>query len=185
MTTPAPCSEAPVDFFSLAASLRTDMEVDWDHWEPTMRANLLFVQQDGQVLLIRKKSGLGKGKINGPGGKLNPGETALAAAVREVDEELQIRVRPGDCEEMGTLRFQFVDGLALHCVVFRTHHFEGIPTETPEAIPMWFQVDAIPFDEMWEDDRHWLRPMLAGRKFRGDFVFDGDKMLEKWIEWIQ
>lgn len=137
------------------------------------------------MLLIRKKTGLGKGKINGPGGKLDPGETAVEAAVREVREELLIRVRPEDCEEMGVLRFQFVDGLALHCVVFRTHRFEGVPTETPEAAPLWFPVDGIPFEEMWEDDRYWLAQTLQGQKFCAGFVFDGERMLEKGIRWIQ
>ena len=160
------------------------MHVDWNNWEPNMRAVLLFVQQADRVLLIRKKTGLGKGKINGPGGKLDPGETPVEAAVREVNEELHIRVEPGDCEEMGVLRFQFVDGLALHCVVFRSPRFEGTPTETPEATPMWHPVDQIPFEEMWEDDRYWLGGMLLGRKFRGDFVFDEERMLEKRMEWF-
>lgn len=148
-----------------------------------MRAILLFVQQGEQVLLIRKKTGLGKGKINGPGGKLDPGETPLEAAVREIREELHLLVRPEDCEEMGELRFQFVDGLALHCVVFRTRRFEGIPTETDEAAPIWFPVDQIPFEEMWEDDRYWLRQMLDGGRFRGEFVFDGERMLDKRLGW--
>tara|TARA_R110002096_G_scaffold24760_8_gene77955 strand:- start:2019 stop:2501 length:483 start_codon:yes stop_codon:yes gene_type:complete len=159
------------------------MNVDWNRWEPNMRANLLFVVQDHRVLLIRKKRGLGMGKINGPGGKLEPGESALTSAVREVEEELVIRVPREACEEMGILRFQFVDGLALHCVVYRAFSFEGTPTETDEAKPLWFDFDELPFDEMWADDQYWLRRMLAGGKFRGDFVFDGEKMLEMSIDW--
>ncbi len=159
------------------------MEVDWDAWKPNVRANLLFVVKGQQVLLIRKKRGLGQGKINGPGGKLEPGEDALSAAVREVQEELLIRVPPEACEEMGVLRFQFVDGLALHCVVFRSAIFDGTPTETVEAAPIWFHIDEIPFDEMWADDRYWLREMLDGGRFRGDFVFDGDSMLSQSIIW--
>ncbi len=159
------------------------MNVDWDNWIPNMRANLLFVVEDGRVLLIRKKRGLGMGKINGPGGKLEPGEDALSAAVREVEEELLIRVPKEACEEMGLLRFQFVDGLALHCVVFRAHAYHGTPTETDEAKPHWFPIDEIPFDEMWADDRHWLRPMLGGRKFEANFVFDGEEMLEMALDW--
>ena len=49
-------------------------DIDWSQWHPTVRCTLLFVLRDGQVLLIRKKRGLGAGKINGPGGKLDPGE---------------------------------------------------------------------------------------------------------------
>ena len=161
------------------------MNVDWENWEPSVRANLLFVVQDGRVLLIRKKRGLGAGKINGPGGKLDPGETALESALREVDEELCIQVDEATTEEMGILRFQFVDGLALHCTVFRATLYTGRPTETDEAIPLWFALDELPFDEMWADDRHWLRQMLEGQKFSGDFVFDDEEMLEMNLTWIE
>lgn len=159
------------------------MNIDWENWQPTVHANLLFVVENDRVLLIRKKRGLGAGKINGPGGKLDPGETALESALREVAEELLIQIEPGGCEETGVLRFQFVDGLALHCTVFRTTRYAGTPTETEEAIPLWFALDELPFDEMWADDRHWLRRMLEGGKFRGDFLFDGETMLEMNIDW--
>jgi len=43
--------------------------IDWENWKPVERATLMFVIRDEQVLLIHKKRGFGKGKINGPGGK--------------------------------------------------------------------------------------------------------------------
>ena len=57
--------------------------MDWQNWQPRQYANLCFIVKDGRVLLIRKKRGLGAGKINAPGGKLESGETALGAAIRE------------------------------------------------------------------------------------------------------
>ncbi len=148
-----------------------------------MIANLAFMidRDTDQVLLIHKKTGLGKGKINGPGGKLEPGETALEAAVRELQEELHIT--PTDLEEMGVLHFQFVDGLALHCTVFRGYHFEGTPTETREAKPAWFPTSAIPYERMWADDIFWLPQMLDGQKFHAWFHFDDDDMLGHHIDW--
>jgi len=145
-----------------------------------MRANLVFLTRAGKVLLIHKKTGLGKGKINGPGGKLEPGETAMEAAVREVEEEL--RIVPRNLEEAGTLRFHFLDGLKLHCVVFRGTEFTGEPVETREARPEWFSIDAIPFDRMWADDRHWLPQVLAGQIFEAWFGFDGEKMVFQRVE---
>jgi hypothetical protein len=56
----------------------------WQNWQPTMKASLCFVRQGGMVLMIRKKRGLGAGKINGPGGRLELGESALEAAIREL-----------------------------------------------------------------------------------------------------
>jgi 8-oxo-dGTP diphosphatase len=34
---------------------------------------------------------------------------------------------------------------------------------------------------MWEDDHIWFPHMLAGRRFSGRFIFDGERMLDKVI----
>ena len=64
---------------------------NWATWQPRVRANLLFIVRDEKILLIRKKRGFGAGKINGPGGKVDPGETPLQSALRETFEELGIK----------------------------------------------------------------------------------------------
>jgi 8-oxo-dGTP diphosphatase len=149
--------------------------IDWTNWTSQERATLLFVRRDGQVLLIRKKRGLGAGKINGPGGRIDGEETPLQAAIREVQEEL--RVTPINVESRGELAFQFVDGYALFVHVFSASDCLGEPQETDEATPLWTPIDAVPFDQMWADDRIWLPHMLNDRSFRGRFLFDGDEML--------
>ncbi len=154
----------------------TVRDIDWASWAPKDVATLLFVVHEGRVLLIRKKRGLGAGKINGPGGRLEPGETPLEAAIREVEEE--VCVTPRLVEHLGELRFQFVDGYGLHAHLFRASAFDGDPRETDEAVPHWFAIDALPFDEMWADDRLWLPRVLAGERVVGRFVFDGDAMLD-------
>jgi 8-oxo-dGTP diphosphatase len=160
---------------------RDPFSIDWTAWTPRDRANLCFIAVENRVLLIRKKRGLGAGKINAPGGKLEPGESALASAIREVREE--IGVTPAAIEERGMLHFQFADGYSLQCTVFVASEFEGEPIETGEAIPIWFAIDEIPFDQMWEDDCHWLPDALKGRSFDAWFIFDGDRMLWKQICW--
>lgn len=158
------------------------MQVDWEIWLPTVRATLMFIHDRGQVLLIRKKRGFGKGKINGPGGKLDPGETELECAVRETQEELGLTAH--DPVKRGELWFQFVDGMAMHVAVFHAKSYDGECIETEEALPLWTHVEAIPFHEMWADDQHWLYRMLKGNEnFLGKFVFDGDAMLEWNVGW--
>ncbi len=153
--------------------------IDWATWQPRQLANLCFVLRGGEILLIRKKRGLGAGKINAPGGKIDPGETALDSAVRETFEE--VGVRPLDAERRGELHFQFRDGFSLHCAVFLARSFTGEPHETDEAIPLWTPLDAIPYDEMWADDRYWLPLLLRGDKFAGFFEFDGETLLNHRI----
>ena len=131
--------------------------------------------------MIRKKRGLGAGKINGVGGRLEAGELPLAGILREAREELGIMlVEP---EKRGELHFQFLDGYSLFCTVFVSSRFTGTPVETDEAAPLWFEIDQLPFNEMWEDDKLWLRQALDGKSFRGFFVFDGEKMLSQKLQW--
>jgi 8-oxo-dGTP diphosphatase len=155
-------------------------EIDWTTWRPTDLATLTFIVRERQVLLIRKKRGLGAGKINAPGGRLDPGESWREGAVREVEEEL--RVTPLDPIDLGENRFQFVDGYSIHVAVFRATAFEGVPTETDEAVPVWCDLERLPYQEMWQDDPLWVPYVFAGRRFSGRFVFDGDRMLDHAID---
>jgi 8-oxo-dGTP diphosphatase len=163
------------------SSRRRLSDIDWPNWQPRDVATLLFIQDAERVLLIRKKRGLGAGKINGPGGRLEPGETPEQAAIREVEEE--VCVTPLGVSARGTLSFEFTDGYTLHAHVFVATGFRGTPLETDEAIPLWFDVGRLPFHEMWADDALWLPHVLAGRSVFGRFVFEGDAMLDHELRW--
>ena len=159
---------------------RTAQRDEWIRWRPNHRATLVFLIQDGQILLIRKKRGLGAGKINGPGGRTEPGESLFECAHREFEEELC--ARPTGVTQLGELSFQFLDGYSIHVTVFTATGCDGEVQETEEAIPQWTALDQIPYHEMWEDDRIWLPLLLAGDGFAGRFVFDGDAMVDSAIE---
>jgi len=151
-------------------------DIEWDTWKAKVPATLVFVIRDGKILLIDKKTGLGKGKINGPGGKVESGESPEGCAIRECREELGITV--SNLQYCGQHRFQFVDGLTIHVWVYKTADFEGVPTETIEARPLWVPLDNIPYEQMWEDDGIWLPMLLRGERFQGRWIFKGDKMLD-------
>ncbi len=152
--------------------------IDWSSWTGEILATIMFVIKDGQILLIEKKRGLGAGKINGPGGKIDPGETALEAAIRETQEELH--VTPHTPRKLGELRFSMSDCPDILCHVYRSDDYSGTPTETDEAVPVWTNLDAIPYHRMWEDDQYWLPLLLDEQSFLGRFVFDGERLL--WSE---
>lgn len=145
-----------------------------------VRATLLFVVRGGRILLIHKKRGHGAGGINGPGGKLDPGETPRQCAVREVEEELGIRVTPP--RFVGELLFQETDGSRIHGYVFRSGGYRGTPIETDEAIPHWCEVAAIPWHRMWRDDRLWLPWLLEGEQFRAAFLCHGARIEQALFE---
>jgi 8-oxo-dGTP diphosphatase len=158
---------------------RVDL-IDWTSWQAVDKATLLFVKREDELLLIRKRRGLGKGKINAPGGRLDEGESPVDGAIREVQEE--VCVTPIDPDHRGQLYFQFVDGYSIHVWVFLATDHSGQACTTDEAIPLWTAVDEIPYDEMWADDRIWVPLMLERRTFSGKFIFDGDEMVDYVME---
>lgn len=164
--------------------VRTVAEIDWQRWQPQERATLCFVLRAApgtrELMLMRKKRGLGAGKIVAPGGRLEPGETPRDCAVREVEEELCITPTGVSCA--GEHRFQFLDGYAIHVFVFRAEGFRGEPAETDEGRPLWTPEDRIPYGEMWEDNAFWLPLLLAGQPFSGRWVFEDDRVLDHALE---
>jgi 8-oxo-dGTP diphosphatase len=157
------------------------MDDFWNNWQPRERATLCFLIVEEKILLIRKKRGLGAGKINGPGGRIEPGEEPHECAVRETSEE--VGLIPTSVHRRGELHFEFAEGYSLHCTVFVANEYTGELVETDEALPIWTPLDSIPYEEMWADDIHWLPGMIQGGTFCGYFHFDGEKMLSKHLIW--
>lgn len=153
--------------------------IDWTRWQPVDRAVIVFVREDAHVLLIRKKRGLGQGKINGPGGRLEDGERYIDAAVRETQEE--VGITPAELTRTADLSFIFTDGYSLYVEVFLAESYSGELTETDEADPFWCAIDDIPYPQMWEDDGLWLPHVLNGAYVSGRFVFEGDAMRSQTV----
>lgn len=157
-------------------------DISPDSWNAVQDAVLCFIRnkQSKELILIHKKTGLGAGLINAPGGKIEPGETPAEAAIRETQEEIGVTVENIDCR--GKLYFQFTDGYSIMGYVFEALTWHGNPVETPEAAPFWCSEKDIPYEQMWVDDSWWLPHFLADRSFRGRFVFDGEKMLSMSLD---
>lgn len=126
--------------------------------------------------MLKKSQGLfGQGKWNAPGGKILPNETAQKCATREVLEETQLTVQ--NLKQIGTVYFYKYDKRTdpdWKVQVFVSHDFAGTAADGREGIVRWFSVDALPFDEMWEDDRYWVKLALEGTRLEGWFYYSGD-----------
>lgn len=129
-----------------------------------------------RILLGRKKRGFGEGKLNGFGGKIEPGETIRAAAVREIEEESRLVVPMESLQAAGTVtfRFPYEPRFDHHVHVFLTTQWRGRPLETAEMAPEWFSLEAIPYNRMWNDDAYWLPEVLSGNTIQADFSFAKD-----------
>ncbi len=142
-------------------------------------ATLVLLVKDeppSEILLGLKKAGFATGKWNGFGGKIEPGESPVAAAARELYEEVSIRVERQDLAPVAYLDFAFPArpewDQKVH--VFLARQWEGEPVESVEMRPHWFAIGEIPKAQMWQDDQHWLPLVLAGKKVKARFVFAAD-----------
>ncbi|XP_059933965.1 oxidized purine nucleoside triphosphate hydrolase isoform X1 [Mesoplodon densirostris] len=141
-----------------------------------MRASRLYtlvlVLQPQRVLLGMKKRGFGAGRWNGFGGKVQEGETIEDGAKRELQEESGLTVDA--LQKVGQIVFEFVGNPELMDVhIFCTDSVHGTPVESDEMRPQWFQLDQIPFADMWPDDSYWFPLLLQKKKFHGYFKFQG------------
>lgn len=143
---------------------------------------LCFPLRGSQVLLGMKKRGFGQGKWNGFGGRVEDSELIEQANVREVREEAGIRLV--DFEKAAVLDFAFPFkkewDQTVH--VFVSRKWAGEVAESEEMMPAWFDVDFLPFEQMWDGDAKWLPLVLAGKKVEGRFEFNEDNTTLRHFE---
>jgi len=111
----------------------------------------LLVEGMPSVLLIRKKRPQWQaGRLNGPGGKVEPGETFLDAMRREFEEEIGVRVERW--EHFVTLRGEEKAGQPYEVAFFRGSvtlggaHYIIDDARQYEEQPEWVRTDPLPSD---------------------------------------
>lgn len=152
----------------------------YDDLDFKKKAVVAYIFNNNEVLLIEKKRGLGAGKINVPGGHIEPNEEPHEAAIRETYEEVSLNIEK--LKLKGYLYFKFTDGLTMKGWVYRTETYSGTEAESDEALPFWCNIKRIPYEQMWADDIVWIPEMIKGRFFRAYFEFDNDTMLKREVE---
>jgi len=129
-----------------------------------------------------KKEGLGIGRYNGFGGKVETGESIEAAAQREVFEEANLTIK--NLFKVGVLEFSWNnknDALEVH--IFKSTDFSGKIEESEEMRPEWFSMDKVPYKKMWSSDTYWWPLVLQNKKFVGNFIFDkNDQVINYHLE---
>lgn len=139
---------------------------------------LVFLLRDtarGQeVLLGLKRRGFGTGRIVGIGGHVEPGESDLAAGVRETFEETGLHVIPTQLYDAGRVTFHFPSAPEsdMSVALYRGTTWTGEIVASDELDPEWHPVADLPTAAMWDDSRIWLPHVLRGERITADITYD-------------
>lgn len=135
-------------------------------------ATVCHIIRGRKLLLKLANGGVSAGKWNGPGGKIEAGETPAQGVVREVMEETSLRI--ADPVYHGKILFRMNGGGGPEYVVhaFSAWKFSGRARSSAEGRVRWFGLESIPYAKMWDDDRYWLPLLLNGVSFDARFTYD-------------
>ncbi len=140
------------------------------------QTTLAIMIKDWKIFLWEKKRGFAKGVLNWVWGKQEWCETMEKCMIREAKEEIWIDILSQ--EKIWVLHFYFPEeksdwNQSVH--LFLVNSWKWKIVETDEIKPFWFDINKIPYDKMWEDDKYWLPRVLAWEKdIEYNFYFDWD-----------
>ncbi len=149
-------------------------------------AVLVYLEHQGRVLLIHK------GKYNGVGGKLEPDESPLEAALRETREEAGVVLLADQLQLAGTVQFPKFKVMGrsggpedwwvyLWRATLSDRQVAQVRTECEEGKLQWFhwsEVGALP---MWEGDALFLPKVREGRPVFGTVWYEQGRVTRSWF----
>lgn len=128
--------------------------------EKTIRkaAKCFLIQEDKVVAICYKSGNKKEGYYDIPGGKIEEGETAEQAAIREMKEETGIEVN--DLERKGNLIIEYPTRKLIFDI-FITHTYQGEPKETADNFSTW-----IAIEQLFQKEKILAGMVLLNRFFR-------------------
>lgn len=119
----------------------------------------VFTPDFSKVLLIHKnRPDWQIGKLNGLGGKQEPGETALEGMVRELEEETGLSIAAEQWAEVGSIGSDEWS-VAVFTAIW-SGELAAAQTMTDETVE-WFATNALPTNVI--DNLRWLIPLAANK----------------------
>jgi 8-oxo-dGTP diphosphatase len=113
------------------------------------------IEKNGRILIAqRKRTSQHPLKWEFPGGKVEPDETPEAAVVRELKEELGIRVQVGP--EIGRYEFQYPGRWPIMLMFYRVEEFSGEPKNLDFEQIQWTSRDRLRDYDFLEGDAEFL-----------------------------
>ncbi|MCI0567909.1 MAG: (deoxy)nucleoside triphosphate pyrophosphohydrolase [Acidobacteria bacterium] len=116
-----------------------------------------------QVLICqRSQAGAFAGKWEFPGGKLQEGESAEEALVRELAEELDIVVRRENLRHLQTLRHRYPEGPEVELYFFQVVVFQREPQNRSFQQIAWIPASQAESFDFLEADKGLVARLAAG-----------------------
>ncbi len=134
--------------------------------KPVQLATICYIDNGKEFLLLHrnKRKRCPPGKWIGVGGKLEPGETPQACAIREIFEETGLTVTKHALK--GVITFpDFTPNTDWYTYVFKITGFEGSLIDCNEGDLEWVPYDQVLSKPTWEGDRHFQEWLLEDKPF--------------------
>ena len=143
-----------------------------------LQTTLCYLEQDGCYLMlhrIKKKKDVNHDKWIGVGGKFEPGEDALACALREVREETGLTMR--DPQYRGSADPSCPPWPAEPTHLYTRTDFTGTMTDCNEGTLEWVPKERVQELPIWPGDKLFFR-LLAEEApfFHLELTYDGDTL---------
>ncbi len=156
-------------------------------------AVLVYARSAGRILMVHRNAAdrpgdFHAGKWNGLGGKLEPGESPLEAARRELAEESGLEVRESDLRNLGWLLFpdfkphRSEDWLCFVFVLDLPDSWAGKTLSGPEGDLHWVPEADVPALNVWPGDRQFLPHVLKREAFHGTLWYRDGQVARAQIE---
>ncbi|NWC81600.1 NUDIX domain-containing protein [Pseudomonas putida] len=121
-------------------------------------AAALLIDPLGRTLLVRKR---GTQAFMQPGGKIDAGETPLDALVRELHEELGLRIDPARAIPLGRFSAPAANepGFEVQAELFRVDSAEAVVPAAEIEEVIWLTADQAPMPELAPLTRDLILPL--------------------------
>lgn len=143
-------------------------------------ATLCYLKREGETLMIhriKREEDMHRGKWNGLGGKVEPGETPEECVIREVKEECGLTVKNPLLK--GLLTFPAFDGFDdWYVFIFVATEFYGELTDSEEGVLKWIADSELFNLNLWDGDKIFLKWIDKKGFFSAKFVYAKGRLLD-------
>lgn len=128
-----------------------------------IRSTLCYIRSNGNCLMLyrnKKKDDPNAGKWVGIGGKVEQGETPDECLVREVREETGFTLT--NYHYHGVVEFRNDKWPDEDMYLYSSSYYQMPEINCDEGDARWIPEDEVLSLDLWEGDRYFLEPLLAG-----------------------